>query len=244
MILPTLVTLALVAVAGVAILQQRQDRSDRLAEAERVGSTYFSDVASFQADVKSALAEVKSKKPTALKKVVDAKLKQPPVLGPAPEGAAASKTYREAVKASESVLDPYTGLSTALGRAIRAEGFIEAADEVLADGPNALLGNSLVFDSEPLRTRVLPELTRGLADFRAVTVPKGAAEAAAAVESAVTYVIAEITTMAERADANQTYEFSYGTQYSAARQAVRDYATKIEGDVTEALDQVAGSRPT
>ncbi len=241
-VLPTIVTLALIVVAGVVILQQRQDRSNRLAEAERVGSVYFSEVATFQLDVRSALDKVKSGKPAALKRVVDRKLEQPPVLGPAPEGAEISKTYREAVRASATVLDPYTSLSDTLGRAVAAEEFLDAADKILAGGPTSLLGNSLVYDSGPLRSRVLPELNRRLAAFRAVQVPEGARPAAVAVESAVTYVISEITTMADRADQGRAYEFSYGSQYSDARQAVRDYATRIDGDVAEALDRIAGAK--
>ena len=50
--------------------------------------------------------------------------------------------------------------------------------------------------------------------------------------------------MADRADEGSSYEFSYDTQYNAARQAVRDYATKIDGDVAEALDRIRGAKPT
>lgn len=241
--LPTIVTIAVIAVAGTAIIQQRQERSDRLADAEEVGSAYFSDVASFQADVQAGLAEVKSGEPADLKKVVDEKLEQPPVLGPAPEGAEESKTYREAVTASATALEPYEELSSALERVVDSQDFVEAADEVLANGPNVLLGSSLLFDSEPLRTRVLPELNRELVEFRAVKVPKGAKRVATKVDGAVSFVIGQVSTMANRADAGRTYEFSYGTQFESARQAVRDYATKLDGDVAEALDRVAGAKP-
>ena len=243
-VLPTIITVAVIAVAGTALLQQRQERSERLAEAEKVGSTYFSDVATFEAEVNRELGQVRSGDPTDLKEVVDAYLEQPPVLGPAPEGADSSKTYRAAVKAEPTVLDPYRSLSAKLGRAAAAEDFVKAADDLLDNGPIVLLGAGLVFDSGPLRTRVLPELNRSLAEFRAVEVPKGAQDVAVKVEGALTYVVDQVATMADRADEGSSYEFSYDTQYNAARQAVRDYATKIDGDVAEALDRIRGARPT
>lgn len=242
-ILPTITTIALIAFAGTVLLQQRQDRSDRLAEAERVGAVYFSDVATFQAEVQAELAKVDSGEPADLKKVVDAKMEDPPVLGPAPEGAQESKTYQAAIKASATVLDPYESLSTKLGRAADAARFVEAADDVLDNGPLVLLGSSLVLDAEPLRDRVLPRLNQSLAEFRALAVPRGAGEVAVQVESALLYVIDQVTTMANRADRGSSYEFSYDTQYDAARQAVRDYATEIDGDVAEALDRIRGAKP-
>ena len=242
-VLPTIITIAAIALAGTVILQQRQERSDRLAKAEKVGAAYFSDVATFQAGVLRDLSRVRSGDPADLKKVVDENLEDPPKLAPAPKGAESSKTYRAAVKASATVLDPYRSLSRQLGRAADAEDFVKAADKVLGNGPLVLLGYGLVFDSGPLRDRVLPELNRSLAEFRAVKVPKGAQDVAAKVEGAVRYVIGQVETMADRADHGKRYEFSYGVQYDAARQAVRDYATKVDGDVAEALDRIRGDRP-
>lgn len=242
--LPTIITVAVVAVAGYALLQQRQARSDRLAEAEKVGSTYFSDVETFRADVERSLGEVKSGDPADLKKVVDDRLRTPPELGPAPTGAEDSKTYRAAVEAEKTAMKPFENLSERLGRAVQAQEFVDAADEVLDNGPITLLGYGLVFDSGPLRDRVLPELNRALAEFRSVEIPKGARDVAVKVEGALTYVIGQVQTMAERADSGSSYEFSYDTQYDAARQAVQDYATEVDGDVAEALDRVRGDRST
>ncbi len=243
-VLPTIITVAVIALAGTALIQQRQERSDRIAEAEKIGASYFSDVATFEAEVQRELNQVSSGEPADLKKVVDEKLDQPPVLGPAPEGAEESETYQAAVKAEPTALQPYESLSTKLGRAIEAEDFVKAADDVLDNGPTVLLGSGTVFGSEPLRTRVLPELNRSLAEFRAVKVPKGAQDVAVKVDGALRYVIDQVATMADRADKGSSYEFSYDTQYNAARQAVSDYATKIDGDVAEALDRIRGAKPT
>ena len=243
-ILPTIITIAVIALIGTAVLQYRQDRSDRIAEAEKIGAAFFSDVATFEAEVQRELSDVRSGDPADLKKVVDAKLEDPPVLAPAPDGAEASKTYRAAAKAEPKVLDPYTSLSDKLGRAAEAEDFVKAAEDVLDHGPIVLLGYGTVFDSGPLRERVLPELNRSLAEFRAVDVPKGARDVAVKVDGALTYVIGQVDTMADHADNGKSYEFSYNTQYDAARQAVRDYATEIDGDVAEALDRIRGAKPT
>ncbi|MGA9103083.1 hypothetical protein [Aeromicrobium sp.] len=243
-ILPTIITVALIALAGTAIIEQRQERSDRIAEAEKIGSTYFSDVATFEAETQRELGKVRSGDPADLKKVVDEKLEQPPVLGPAPEGGESSKTYRAAAKAEPDVLKPYESLSAKLGLAADAEDFVKAADDVLKNGPIVLLGYGTVFDSGPLRERVIPELNRSLAEFRAVKVPKGAHDVAVKVDGALSYVIDKVNTMADRADSGSSYQFSYDTQYNAARQAVRDYATKVDGDVAEALDRIRGAKPT
>ena len=243
-ILPTIITIAVVALIGSAILQQRQERSDRIAEAEKIGAAYFSDVATFEAEVQRELRKVRSGDPADLKKVVDENIEEAPALGPAPEGAKESKTYQAAVKAELTMLDPYTSLSDKLGAAADAEDFVKAADDVLRNGPIVLLGYGTVFDSGPLRERVLPELNRTLAEFRAVKVPKGAHDVAVKVDGALTYVIDHVETMADRADDGSSYEFSYDTQYNAARQAVRDYATEIDGDVAEALDRIRGAKPT
>ena len=243
-ILPTIITVALIALAGTAIIEQRQERSDRIAEAEKIGSTFFSDVATFEAETQRELGKVRSGDPADLKKVVDEKLEQPPVLGPAPKGGESSKTYRAAAKAEPDVLKPYESLSAKLGLAADAEDFVKAADDVLKNGPIVLLGYGTVFDSGPLRERVIPELNRSLAEFRAVKVPKGAHDVAVKVDGALSYVIDKVNTMADRADSGSSYQFSYDTQYNAARQAVRDYATKVDGDVAEALDRIRGAKPT
>ena len=243
-ILPTIITVAVIALAGTAVLQHRQERSERLAEAEKVGAEFFSDVATFEAEVQRDLARVRSGDPADLKRVVDENLERPPELGPAPEGAESSKTYQAAVKAESTVLEPYESLSAKLGRAAHAEDFVKTADRALDNGPIVLLGGGLVFDSGPLRNRVLPELNRSLAEFRAVKVPKGAEDVAVTVDGALTYVIDQVSRMADRADAGSSYEFSYDTQFNAARQAIRDYAIEIDGDVAEALDRIRGARPT
>jgi hypothetical protein len=120
---------------------------------------------------------------------------------------------------------------------------VAAAQDVLSNGPLVLLGSSLVFDVEPLRDRVLPRLNQALAEFRAVKVPKGAQDVAVKVEGALLYVIDQVQRMADRAESGSSYEFSYDNQYNDARQAVRDYATEINGDVAEALDRIKGNQP-
>ena len=234
----------MIALAGTALLQQRQERSERVAEAEKVGAAYFSDVATFEAEVQRELAKVRSGDPADLKKVVDENLKHPPELGPAPEGAESSKTYRAAVKAEPTALEPYESLSAKLGRAAQAEDFVKAADKVLEQRPDRAARRRTGVRQRAVAQPRPPGAEPPLAEFRAVEVPKGAQDVAVKVDGALTYVIGQVARMADRADAGSSYEFSYDTQYNAARQAVRDYATEIDGDVAEALDRIRGARPT
>ncbi len=62
-VLPTIITVAVIAVAGTALIPQRLARSERFAAAEKVGAAYFSDVATFEAEVHSDLARVRSGDP-------------------------------------------------------------------------------------------------------------------------------------------------------------------------------------
>ncbi len=241
MVLPSLLLLAVVAVAGTVLLQQRQDASDRLKEAEKVGATYFSDVADFELRIRSVLTDGKKRKPADLKRFVDAALQDPPRLGPAPEGARRSRTYREAVRTSRTVLDPYRRLSKALGRSIAAEPFVKAAGEALGKDPASLAG-FLVFESAPLRTEVIPELVRARDVFRSVKVPKGAEDVAVTVDGALTFAINQVGVMAARAEDGKSYEFDYGDEYEAAHEAVKNYAIKVDADLTEAVDRIAGER--
>jgi hypothetical protein len=50
--------------------------------------------------------------------------------------------------------------------------------------------------------------------------------------------------MADRAEDGKSYEFDYGDEYSAAREAVKNYAVEIDADLAEAVDRVAGERST
>lgn len=242
-VLPTIITLALVALAGAAILVHRQDSSDELRRAEEAGSAYFSDVATFESRVRTVLTDGKKRKPAELRRIIDAELQHPPRLGSVPEGASRSRTYREAVKKSVTVLDPYRDLSRALGRSAEAEPFVDAADDALAKSPGSLAG-FLVFESGPLRREVLPELNRARETFRRAKVPKGAEDAARTVDSAVSFAIGQIDVMARRADAGQSYEFDYSDEYEAAAKAVKDYAIEVDADLAEAVDRVAGDRAT
>jgi hypothetical protein len=242
-VLPSLILLGVVAVAGTAMIKARQDSSDQLRRAEKVGAAYFSDVADFELRVRRVLTDGKKREPADLKRFIDAALKDPPRLGPPPEGASRSRTYREALKASKTVLDPYRRLSKALGRSIAAEPFVKAADAALHRDPASLAG-FLVFESEPLRAEVIPELVRTRDAFRSTKVPKGAEDVAVKVDGALTFAIGQVGVMADRAEDGKSYEFDYGDEYETALQAVKNYAIEVDADLAEAVDRVVGERST
>ncbi len=243
MVLPSLILLMAVAVAGTVVIKERQDSSDQLKRAEKVGAAYFSDVADFELKMRRVMTDGRKREPADLKRFIDAALKDPPRLGPPPEGASRSRTYREALKASKTVLDPYRRLSKALGRSIAAEPFVKAADRALHRDPASLAG-FIVFESEPLRTEVIPELVRARDAFRSAKVPKGAEDVAVKVDGALTFAIGQVGVMADRAEDGKSYEFDYGDEYEAALQAVKNYAIEVDADLAEAVDRVTGERST
>jgi len=69
-------------------------------------------------------------------------------------------------------------------------------------------------------------------------VPKGQKKLAATIHDAAQYVINQATTLANKIDARQSFSFSYADQFQAAADALNDYATTVEGDVTEAVNTV------
>lgn len=243
MVLPSLILLVAVGVAGTVVIKERQDSSDQMKRAEKVGAAYFSDVADFELKVRRVMTDGREREPADLKRFIDAALKDPPLLGPPPEGASRSRTYREALKASKTVLDPYRRLSKALGRSIAAEPFVKAADKALHRDPASLAG-FIVFESAPLRTEVIPELVRARDAFRSAKVPKGAEDVAVKVDGALTFAIGQVGVMADRAEDGKSYEFDYGDEYEAALQAVKNYAIEIDADLAEAVDRVTGERST
>ena len=135
---------------------------------------------------------------------------------------------REAVDVQSTLLGPYERLSSQLKRAKVAETFIAAARNVLELRATDFVGASTITDSAAVRARLVRE--------HAYTPETLAAK----VHDAAQYVINQATTLADKIDVRQNFSFSYSTQFQAAADALNDYATKVEGDVTEAVNTVIG----
>lgn len=240
--LPILVTLLLAGVIGSLIVVQNQRQADQVSDAERIAEAYLSDVATFRGKVVDQIAAAKKTDPGDLRKVVDKAVATPPTLRDAPTyGMDHSKTYAEAVRVEEGYLEPYQRLSTMLKRADRALDFIAAAQKVLKLRATDYVGTRLITSSAPVRGSLIPAFTKARDDFDRVEVPQGQEALAATVHDAVQYVIDQATTLADRIEAGRSFSFTYNEQFQKAVDAVNGYATKVKGDVDEAITAVTAA---
>ncbi len=238
-----IVTVVLAGVVGALIVVQSQAASDRVAEADAVGEAFLSDVGMFRGTVARRLrdAGTDDADPAALRRALAEVVAAPPALADAPEGAAGeSEVYAAAVDMERTFLEPYTRLDRQLRRAEISLTFIAAASDALALKASDYVGFGFLEESAAVRSRLIPAFAAARDRFDAVRIPKGQDALAATVRGAIQYVIDQATTLAASIDANQSFSFSYADQFRAAATAIDDYATTVGGDVTEAVNAVAG----
>lgn len=240
---PAVITLAAIVAVVVLVLLQRQQQAEQVDAADEVAQTYLADVSTFRTKTAEAITSVAGDGPAAIAAVVDEQLADPPTLADAPaHGRENSLAYHRAEEVEESLLDPYESLDDVLAEASRGVRFVEAAEKVLKLRPSDYLGTTSVTSSVPVRATLLPAYERALSAFDAVAVPKGQEDVAASVHDAVQYVIDNATTLADRIEVGQSFSFTFDDQYEAAFEAVNGYATKVEGDVAEAISAVPSGR--
>ena len=241
MVLPVLITLLVGAAVGGLVVVQNQRQTDQVAEAEAVGLDYLSAAGRFRVRVAKAIKAADSTKLDEIKRAVDTKIAKPPKLPSAPKyGRQNAGAYREALDVRSTLLGPYQKLSAKLKEAKVAERFIAAARKVLELRATDFVGSSVITSSGPVRSELIPAFVNARDTFGAVPVPKGQKKLAATVRDAAQYVINQATTLAEKIDARQSFSFSYSEQFQAAADALNDYATTVEGDVTEAVNTAIG----
>ena len=85
--------------AFAAVAQYRSGEAQRQREADRIGATYASDVATFRAEVVGMIAQHQGEPADELRDRLDEELATKPVLAPAP-GGDDSRTYQEAKRMS------------------------------------------------------------------------------------------------------------------------------------------------
>lgn len=233
---PVVITLVIVAAVVVLVLLHRQQQARDVEAADEAAQAYLAEVSTFRADVAEAIAAAADDGPEALAAALDEHTADPPSL---PESSAhgmeASAAYREAERVESALLAPYESLASVLDDAADGMAFVEAANEVMALRPTDYVGTGPITSSGPVRTSLLPAYRRALDDFDAVAVPAGQDDVAAAVHAAVQHVIDSSSTLADRLDAGQGYSFTFDEQYNRALEAVRGYATTLEGDIAEAI---------
>lgn len=240
MFLPVLVTLALAAAVGTAVVVQNQEQTDRVAAADRAADRFLSEVGAFHVSVVDAINESHTGDPGDMVDVLDTAMAKPPVLGEAPaDGIERSATYADALGVQKDFLKPYQDLRRELRRADVALDFIKACRDALALQTSDYVGYGVLTSSEPVRERMIPAFVREREEFKKVRVPRGEAKIAGAVLAALQYVIDEATVLADKIDADGTYFLSYAERFSSVAVEVDDYATRVKGDVVEAINALA-----
>lgn len=239
MVLPVLITLLVGAAVGGLFVLQNQQQSDQIADAEAIGQDYLSAAAAFRTRVSKSIKAADSTKIAEIKQALDAATAHPPKLpSTSSYGRQHSSTYREAIDVQSTLMGPYTELGATLEKAKVAETFIAAARKVLELRATDYVGSTVLTNSTSVRSKLIPAFVNARDAFAAVRVPKGQQELAATITDAVQYVINQATTLADRVDANQSFSFSYSDRFQSAADALNDYATTVEGDVTEAVNRV------
>lgn len=237
MVLPVLITLLIGAAVGGLFVLQNQRQSDQIADAEAIGQDYLSAAAKFRTRVSKAIKAADSTKIDEVKRALDSAIAKPPTLPSTSKyGRQNSSTYREAIDVESTLLGPYTSLSSTLKEAKVAETFIAAARKVLELRATDYVGTTVITSSGAVRSKLIPAFVNARDAFAAVPVPKGQKKLATTINDAAQYVINQATTLADRIDANQSFSFTYSDEFQAAADALNDYATTVEGDVTEAVN--------
>lgn len=241
MFLPVIVTLLSAAAVGAAIVVQDHRQTARLARADEVAEAFLSDVGMFRGDVAREIERARAKDPAELRRVLASSIADPPVLGEAPGGAERSEAYASATETARTFLAPYRRLDRRLRRADVALTFVAEARAALEVRATDYVGFGPIGDSAVVRSRLVPAFVEARDDFADVRVPRGREELAATVRDALQYVIDRAGALADSIDAGRSYSFPYTREFTAARDAVDDYATTVEGDLTEAVDAVTST---
>ncbi|MET0820106.1 MAG: hypothetical protein ABWY58_04005 [Aeromicrobium sp.] len=241
MFLPVIVTLLTAAAVGAAIVVQDHRQTARLARADEVAEAFLSDVGMFRGDVARRIARAREKEPAELRQVLESAVADPPVLGEAPDQAERSDAYASAAETARTFLAPYRRLDRQLRRADIALTFVAGARDALEVRATDYVGFGPIGDSVAVRTRLVPAFVEARDDFADVRVPKGQEPLAATVRDALQYVIDRAGALADSIDAGRSYSFSYAQEFMVARVAIDDYATTVEGDVTEAVNAVTST---
>lgn len=236
---PVAITVLIAAVVGGFIVVQSQQQSQQLEQADAVAADFLSEVATFRSGVVTAVKKAKQSSPAAIRKALLTSIDEPPVLADAEVfGMENSATYAEAEQIEADLLAPYESLSQQLKEASAALTYIKAARDVLDLRIADYVSSTTLSSSVELRSSLIPAFVSAREKLSGVTVPKGQKDLDSTVTGAVQYVIDQSTVLADNIDSRRNYSFTYSAQFEEAITAVEDYATKINGDLTESINRL------
>lgn len=240
MTLPVLVTVLVAAVVGGLVVVEDQRQAERVSQADDAAEAFWSDVGQFRGDVARRLRSTRTGSPAELRRVLRDATDDPPRLAGAPaDGVEQSSAYAAASRTAETFMRPYDRLDRALRRADVAVRFVEVARRALSLRATDYVGFGVLDDSSAVRSRLIPAFVEARDELAAVRVPAGQEALAATGRGAVQHVVDEATRLATRIESGRSYSFSYAERFDEATAAVEDFATSVEGDVTEAVNAVA-----
>jgi hypothetical protein len=240
--LPVILTIVIAVVIGALVVVQDQRQSSQVDEAETAAQDYLAQVAKFRSSVITKVDAADATDPGALSKVIDRAIAEPPRLEEAPAyGREHSSSYAEAVQTEATVLRPFRRLSATLREADTALEFIVAARKLLGLRATDYVGYGFITTSTRVRAELIPAFVHARDEFDRVTVPKGQERLARKVHDAAQYVIDQASLLANSIEARRNFSFSYREEFQAAAAAVDDYATKVKGDVAEAIAEVTAT---
>jgi hypothetical protein len=240
-----LLPLLAVALAATALMitVAGRDRpaSPEVVEADRIGSAYFSDVATFKARVLRALQRHRGAHAAELRAVLDRQMAAKPTLPPPPDGAAKSETYQQAVEAQPTIFEPVDRLRRELDAAAQAEQFVTAADGILERVANVLRTSGIVVSIDAVESTTLPAVRDARADFRSLPVPPQAQAAASAVDAVLSTAIRELEALVEELKDGGSASFDLTDEFERAEQEVHNYAVVTDGNLREAVARLRDS---
>ena len=237
--LPVILTVVIALVIGALVLTQDHRQAEQVDEAEAVAQGYLVDVEKFRSSVIAKVEATDVKDPGALSKVIDRAIARPPRLGDAPTyGREHSTSYAEALQTEATVLRPFKRLSATLRKADSVLEFIGAARKVLELRATDYVGHGFITTSARVRSELIPAFVHARDEFDRAPVPKGQEDLARKVHDAAQYVIDQASVLADRIEGRQNFSFSYRDEFQEAADAVSDYATRVKGDVIEAIADV------
>ena len=240
--LPVILTIVIAVVIGALVVVQNQRQSSQVDEADIAAQDYLTRVETFRSSVIAKVEAADASDPGALSKVIDRAIAEPPRLPDAPAyGRAHSSSYAEAMQTEETVLQPFKRLSATLRKADTALAFIVAARKVLGLRATDFVGYGFITTSTRVRSELIPAFVQARDEFDRVTVPKGQEKLAKKVHDAAQYVINQASLLADSIESRRNFSFSYQEEFQAAADAVSDYATRIKGDVVEAIAEVTAA---
>ncbi len=237
-------SMLLVAAIGTTafLLIRKQQRTDDIAEAARVATTFNKKVSAYRSSVQSALTSADSDDAKKIRAAFEAAVVKTPKLGGAPEwGETHSPSYLKAKNSEKTLTKPYADVSKVLDEAVVGQPFVEAAEQALKTDIDDYIGTGTYFYSgAPFRDKLIPGFKKILATFDKVEVPEGREPVANKVRAALKGVIKDAEHAAGELDAGRSTSINARSEYVLAGSAVVSYERSLKSRLESAIQKAAG----